>query len=123
MNYFLNYINKNTIFDNLSFNDDILHNFSRPDFFIKEKSNTEFDLEVELPGHDKNTIELEEYEGYLIIKRKLKNEEEKDKLLLKKFNLSENIRVKSANIKNGLLKVSLMKFIPDNEKAKLIPLN
>jgi len=40
----------------------------------------------------------------------------------RKFNLAEDIEVRAANLNNGLLSISLERFIPEEQKLKTIPI-
>ena len=121
MSYFLDYINNNNNIFKDMFNDEMLTNLNSPNYVIKEKGKNEFYLEVELPGHDKNTIEIEEAKGSLTIRKK-QNTDYKDNII-KEFKLAKDVNVKEANIKNGLLKLILIKIIPEEEKPTLIKIN
>ena len=67
---------------------------------------------------------------YLKIKSKKKDNPERDVNLIhqgislrsfvRKFTLSDEIIVKNAEMKDGMLTVKLEKFIPENKKPKLI---
>jgi molecular chaperone IbpA len=90
------------------------------EYSINELSNTEFSIEVALPGFDKNNIEIEKIKNQIIIKKKSGKDNSDKFQLLKAFNLADNIQVNNASIKNGLLTIKLTKVIPEEDKPKLI---
>jgi HSP20 family molecular chaperone IbpA len=93
------------------------------DYTINELSNSNFLLEVALPGFDKNNIEVEKTKNQLTIRKKSEKGKNNKYLLLKTFNLEKNIEVGTATIKNGLLTIKLTEVIPETEKPKLITIN
>ncbi len=88
---------------------------------FSELENNKFLIEIALPGHDKNSIEISSTTKSLIVKTKEKKEAFPK--YYKEFLLEKSIKVSDANIKNGLLKISLTKTIPDEDKSKLITIN
>lgn len=93
------------------------------DYNINELSNSNFLLEVALPGFDKNNIEVEKTKNQITIRKKSEKDKKIKYQLLKAFNLEKNIEVETATIKNGLLTIKLTKVIPETEKPKLITIN
>ena len=93
------------------------------DYNINELSNNEFSIEIALPGFDKTDIKIEKTKSLITIKKKPEKNKTDKSQLLKAFNLEENIEVKNANIKNGLLTIKLIKLIPEEDKPKLILIN
>ena len=83
-----------------------------------------------LAGFNKDDIEIEIADSELTVKSKKKNDLKKDANLIhqgisyrsfnRKFTLSEEILVKHAEMKDGMLIIKLQKFIPENKKPKLI---
>ena len=62
---------------------------------------------------DKDTKEVEDNDGVLhkgIAKRSF----------VKNFTIADDVEVKGAELKDGLLKVSLEKIVPDHKKARTI---
>ena len=82
-----------------------------------------------LAGFNKDKIELELANGELTVKSK-KDHAEKDinvihqgislRSFVRKFTLSDEIVVKNAEMKDGMLTIKLEKIIPESKKPKLI---
>ena len=102
-----------------------------PFYNIVKKENNKFDIEVALAGYDKKDI-LVEYEDNLLRIKSIK-ETKPDKNLdgvihqgiakryfSKVFTIAEDVEIKGAELKNGLLKVSLHQIIPESKKPKQI---
>ena len=83
-----------------------------------------------LAGFNKDNIEIELSNGELTVKSKKKDSSEKNVNLIhqgislrsfvRKFTLSDEIIVKNAEMKDGMLSIKLERFIPENKKPKLI---
>ena len=100
---------------------------------VKTGSNT-YDIEVALAGFSKDDIEVEA-EGNRLSIRSSNTEESSEKQnenyvhrgiakrsFMRQFNLSDDIIVKSADLKDGMLTVSLEREIPEEKKPRLIPI-
>ena len=90
-----------------------------------------YDIEIALAGYNKKDIEVELKEGILSIKsKKDEKEDTKDGEVLhkgiakryfsKSFTIADDVKVKGAELKDGLLKVSMERVIPEHRKAKTI---
>jgi molecular chaperone IbpA len=103
-----------------------------PYYNIVKKSKNNYDIEVALAGYSKDDIEVGLEEGVLSIKSKKEDkiEESKDGEILhkgiakryfsKSFTIADDVEVKGAELKDGLLKVSLERIVPENKKPKTI---
>ena len=102
-----------------------------PFYNIVKKENNKFDIEVALAGYDKKDISIEYENNLLRIKsiKEAKSDEEKDGVIhqgiakryfSKVFTVADDVEIKGAELKNGLLKVSLEKIIPEGKKPKTI---
>ena len=98
---------------------------------VKTGSNT-YDIEVALAGFSKDDIVVNYEDNLLTIKSKEK-EVNKDadgndvlhkgisqRMFSKVFTVADDVEVKGAELKDGLLKVSMERIIPDAKKAKTI---
>ena len=102
-----------------------------PSNIVKTGENT-YDVELALAGFNKNDIEVEYKENLLSVKSKKHDEEVKDddgnvihrgiskRMFSKSFTIANDVEVKGAELKDGLLKVSLERIIPEHKKAKTI---
>ena len=107
------------------------HTASFPFYNIVKKEDNKFDIEVALAGYDKKDIAVEYADSVLSIKsaKETKSDKEKDGVIhqgiakryfSKTFTIADDVEIKGAELKNGLLKISLEKIIPEGKKAKTI---
>jgi len=107
------------------------HTASFPFYNIVKKENNKFDIEIALAGYDKKDIAVEYADSVLSIKsaKETKSDNEKDGVIhqgiakryfSKTFTIADDVEIKGAELKNGLLKISLEKIIPEGKKAKTI---
>ena len=102
-----------------------------PPYNIVKTGENTYDVELALAGFNKKDIEVEYKENLLTVKSK-KEEETKDedgnvihrgiskRMFSKSFTIANDVEVKGAELKDGLLKVSMERIIPEHKKAKLI---
>lgn len=102
-----------------------------PPYNIVKTGENTYDVELALAGFNKKDIEVEYKENNLTVKSK-KQEEETDpddnmihrgiskRMFTRSFTIANDVEVKGAELKDGLLKVSLERIIPEHKKAKLI---
>ena len=102
-----------------------------PFYNIVKKGNNKFDIEVALAGYDKKDITGEYEDNLLRIKsvKETKSDKEKDGVIhqgiakryfSKAFTIADDVEIEGAELKNGLLKVSLKKIVPEGKKPKTI---
>jgi len=102
-----------------------------PFYNIVKKENNKFDIEVALAGYDKKDIAVEYADNILSIKsvKETKSDKEKEGVIhqgiakrsfTKAFTVSDDVEIKGAELKHGLLKISLEKIIPEGKKPKTI---
>ena len=102
-----------------------------PFYNIVKKGNNQFDIEVALAGYDKKDIVVEYEDNLLRIKsvKETKSDKEKDGVIhqgiakryfSKAFTIADDVEIEGAELKNGLLKVSLHQIVPENKKPKQI---
>jgi len=102
-----------------------------PPYNIVKTGENTYDVELALAGFSKKDIEVEYKENLLTVKSK-KQEETKDedgniihrgiskRMFSKSFTIANDVEVKGAELKDGLLKVSMERIVPEHKKAKLI---
>ena len=102
-----------------------------PPYNIVKTGENTYDVELALAGFSKNDIEVE-YKENLLTVRSQKQEETKDedgniihrgiskRMFSKSFTIANDVEVKGAELKDGLLKVSMERIVPEHKKAKLI---
>ena len=103
-----------------------------PPYNIKRINDTDYRIEVALAGYSKDDIEVELKCSALTIRNKAKEQtiDEKGNGVIHKgistrqferaFTISEDIKVKDAELKNGLLTINFERIIPDEKKPRLI---
>ena len=102
-----------------------------PPYNIVKTGENTYDVELALAGFNRKDIEVEYKENNLTVKSK-KQDEETDpdgnmihrgiskRMFSRSFTVANDVEVKGAELKDGLLKVSLERIIPDHKKAKTI---
>ena len=102
-----------------------------PFYNIVKKENNKFDIEIALAGYDKRDIAVEYADSILTIKsvKETKSDKEKDGVIhqgiakryfSKVFTIADDVEIEGAELKNGLLKVSLKQIVPESKKPKQI---
>ena len=102
-----------------------------PFYNIVKKGDNKFDIEVALAGYDKKDIMVEYEDNVLHIRsvKETKSDKEKDGVIhqgiakryfSKAFTIADDVEIEGAELKNGLLKVSLKQIIPAGKKLKTI---
>ena len=111
------------------------YNSNYPPYNIRKLSDNDYKIEVALAGYSKDDIELELKESTLKVRNKTKEKvinDESNGVIHKgistrqferSFTISEDIKVKNAELKNGLLNIDLERIIPDEKKPRLIDIN
>ena len=114
--------------------DDDFTSFSVPTFpfynIVKQGKN-KYDIELALAGYSKDDIDVSLEDGVLSIKSKKEDKEEsKDGEILhkgiakryfsKSFTIADDVEVKGAELKDGLLKVSLERIVPEHKQPRTI---
>ena len=106
-----------------------------PPYNIVKTGENTYDVELALAGFNKDDIDVEYKENQLTVKSKPNKDdvEEVDqydngilhrgiskRFFSKSFTIANDVEVKGAELKDGLLKVSLERIIPEHKKAKTI---
>ena len=112
------------------------HNFSTvnvsnyPPYNIVKTGSNKFDIEVALAGFNKKDINVTSENGMLTIESKQEEKSKDDGEVLhkgiskryfkKSFTISDDVEVKGAELKDGMLRVSMEKIIPEAKKLRTI---
>jgi len=125
-------------FDNLFDDFDRIYKFNSesinhyPPYNIRKVNDTDYVIELAVAGFGKKDIEVKSQENTLTIKSTDKKDEvlDKDESVLhrgisqrsfkRSFTIAEDVVVKGADLKDGLLSVKLERIIPDEKKPKII---
>ena len=110
-----------------------LSNITYPPYNIVKVGNNQFNIEVALAGFNKKDINVTMENGILTIESvKDKQEQEvKDnegvlfrgiskRYFKRDFTVADDVEVKGAELKDGLLTISLEKIVPETKKLKTI---
>ena len=118
------------IFDRL-FDMDLTRDSGYPPYNIRKINELQYAIELALAGFSKSDIEIEVTDGQLTIRSK-ENIEKDDptdsfvdkgiakRSFMRSFSLSDDIIVKAADLKDGMLIVELERVIPAEKKPRLI---
>ncbi len=102
-----------------------------PPYNLVKTGTHKFDIEIALAGFNKKDIEITSENNMLTIESK-QDEKSKDidgevihkgiskRYFKRSFTIADDVEVKGAELKDGLLKVSMEKIIPDAKKLKTI---
>ena len=104
-----------------------------PPYNIVKSGKNKYDIEVALAGFNKKDINVNVEDGMLTIES-VKSKEEKEvedndgvlhkgiskRYFKRSFSIANDVEVKGAELKDGLLRVSMEKIIPDSKKLKTI---
>ena len=111
---------------------------SYPPYNLVKTGTHKFDIEIALAGFNKKDIEITSENNMLTIESKVKSvvndsvgaDAKKDEEMIHKgiskryfkrsFTIADDVEVKGAELKDGLLKVSMEKIIPESKKLKTI---
>ena len=118
-----------SIFDRF-FDMDLTRDSGYPPYNIRKINEAQYVIEIALAGFSKDDIEVELTEGNLAVRSKKEEETNGDdsfvhkgiakRSFLRSFTLSDDIIVKGADLKDGMLIINLEKVIPDEKKPRLI---
>ena len=121
-----------TFFDRF-FDMDSTRDSGYPPYNIRKLNEVQYVIEVALAGFSKDDIEVEVTDGKLVIRstEDKEGESQSDSFVHKgiakrafsrSFTLSDDIIVKGADLKDGMLNIDLEKVIPEEKKPRLIPI-
>lgn len=99
-----------------------------PPYNVVKVSETEYLVEVAVAGFAENELEIEVVKGELVIKgisaegnpRNYLHHGIAGRNFVRTFALAENVEVKGASVKNGILTVALEVQLPEEEQAKKV---
>ena len=102
-----------------------------PPYNIVKTGDNKFDIEVALAGFNKKDINVTSENGMLTIESKQEDKsKDKDGEVLHKgiskryfkrsFTIADDVEIKGAELKDGMLRVSMEKIIPEAKKLKTI---
>jgi molecular chaperone IbpA len=115
--------------DDHNFNEMIRYNY--PPYNIVKTGDYTYDIELALAGFNKKDIDITMEDGILNIKSSVEATKDKDedgvihkgiakRYFSKSFTIADDVEVKGAELKDGLLKVSLERIVPESKKPRTI---
>ena len=106
-----------------------------PPYNIRKTGKDKYAIEVAVAGFNKDDVEVEYEDNLLTVKTKKTDkavEKNVDGEIIHKgisqrsfsrsFTIADDVKVKSAELKDGLLLISCEKIVPEQKKRKLIPI-
>ena len=98
-----------------------------PPYNIKKVDDEHFVIEMAVAGFGKHNLDIELKEDILTISGNLDADDREyiyqgiaNRAFTRKFTLADTVVVKNAELVNGLLKIVLERFVPEEKKAKKI---
>ena len=115
--------------DDHNFNEMVRYNY--PPYNIVKTGKNTYDIELALAGFNKKDIEINMEDGMLNIKSVVEATKDKDedgvihkgiakRYFSKSFTIADDVEVKGAELKDGLLKVFLERIVPESKKPRTI---
>ena len=111
--------------------DDVTKNIPNyPPYNIKKIDETHYVIEMAVAGFGQTDIDIEIDGGKLIVKGNVESSEPDENFLFKgiaaraftrAFALNDQVEVKDAELFNGMLKIALERLVPEEKKAKKVP--
>ena len=101
-----------------------------PPYNIVKTGDNKYDVELALAGFNKKDINVSVENGMLTIESKEDKTKDKDgevihkgiskRYFKKSFTISDDVEVKGAELKDGMLRISMEKIIPEAKKLRTI---
>ena len=104
-----------------------------PPYNIVKTGKNAYNIEVALAGFNKKDIDVSVEDGILTIESKMSDKDEsKDedgntiykgiskRYFKRSFTIADDVEIKGAELKDGLLKVSMEKIVPESKKLRTI---
>ena len=115
--------------DDHNFNEMVRYNY--PPYNIVKTGDYTYDIELALAGFNKKDIDITMEDGMLNIKSSVEATKDKDedgvihkgiakRYFSKSFTIAEDVEIKGAELKDGLLKVSMERIVPEHKQPKTI---
>ena len=109
----------------------VTNNQGFPPYNIRKDGDTKYFIEMAVAGLSEDDLEVELKESVLEIRSKQSKEDESKyvhrgiatRTFMRTFTLADDMVVKGCQLVNGMLTVELEKVIPEDKRARLIPIN
>jgi molecular chaperone IbpA len=102
-----------------------------PPYNIRKIGENKYVIEIAVAGFGQQDLEIELKEGVLSVRGSVESKDATDYLFkgiadrafTRAFTLADTVEVKNADLINGMLKIFLERFIPEEKKPKKIIIN
>ena len=104
-----------------------------PPYNIRKVEDNKYVIEVAVAGFGRQDLEIEMLDGSLTIKGNIDSDKDNaesyifkgiaDRSFARTFTLADSVEIKNAELLNGMLKVWLERFIPEEKKSKKIKID
>jgi molecular chaperone IbpA len=102
-----------------------------PPYNIRKVDENKYVIEIAVAGFGQQDLEIELKEGVLSVKGSVEAKDATDYLFkgiadrafTRQFTLADTVEVKNADLINGMLKIWLERFVPEEKKPKKVPIN
>jgi molecular chaperone IbpA len=98
-----------------------------PPYNIKKIDENKYVIEMAVAGFGKQDLELELQDGTLTVKGNITADDSEylykgiaERAFTRQFTLADTVEIKNADLINGMLKIWLERFIPEEKKPKKI---
>jgi molecular chaperone IbpA len=98
-----------------------------PPYNIKKVDENKYVIEMAVAGFGKQDLELELQDGTLTVKGNITADDSEylykgiaERAFTRQFTLADTVEIKNADLINGMLKIWLERFIPEEKKPKKI---
>ena len=122
-------------FENMLGNGNLTMQSNYPPYNIRKTGKDNYSIEVALAGFSKKDVEVEFEDNLLTVRTKqvIKSDENEDGEIIHKgisqrqfarsFTIADDVKVNSAELKDGLLTVACERILPDHKKKDLSKLD
>ena len=120
-------------FENMLGNGNLTMQSNYPPYNIRKTGKDNYAIEVALAGFNKNDVEVEFEDNLLTVRTKPVSQSEENNVdeeiihkgisqrqFARSFTIADDIKVNSAQLRDGLLTISCERIIPEHRKKKLI---
>ena len=120
-------------FENMLGNGGMTMQSNYPPYNIRKTGKDNYSIEVALAGFNKKDVEVEFEDNLLTVRTKQFNKSQENnedgeiihkgisqRQFARSFTIAEDVKVNSAELKDGLLTISCEKVVPEYKKKKLI---
>ena len=120
-------------FENMLGNGNLAMQSNYPPYNIRKTGNDKYSIEVALAGFSKKDVEVEFEDNLLTVRTKQVNKSEdknvngeilhkgiSQRQFARSFTIADDVKVKGAELKDGLLTIACERIVPEYKKKKLI---